>query len=182
MTVRRAEHARFERVEVRRLALIERLRPLGDDMLNRPPANGGWSVAQVLSHVTSAESRSLGYIRRKLESPGDLRRAGLAEAVRSAVLAIALRSPFRFKAPPAAGEVPDRRELEELAGSWAETRAEWRSFLDGFPDDALGLAVFRHPVAGLMTIGGTLRFVDEHERHHERQIERILASHGTEAR
>lgn len=178
MPARREEFQRFERIEKRRVAMLDRARALDEEELNRPPANGGWSVAQVFAHLVTAEKGTLSYIRHKLEKHQSLPRAGAAAAVRSFLLSLGLRSRLRFTAPPVAAVVPERLSFNEIEGEWQAVHGGWALMLEEFPSEALDRAVFRHPFAGRMGLGHALRFVEDHLEHHERQIERILRSNG----
>lgn len=178
MPARREELLRFERIEKRRFAMLDRVRALGEDELNRPPATGGWSVAQVFAHVVTAEKGTLSYIRHKLENQQSLPRAGAGAAARSSLLSFGLRSRMRFKAPSFAAVVPERLKFSDIEDEWGEVRGGWALMLEEFPSEALDRAVFRHPFAGRMSLGHAVRFVEDHLAHHERQIERILRSNG----
>ncbi len=49
----------FERLEDQRAALFSRVEDLDEAALNQPPAEGKWSIIQVMSHLTVAEKASL---------------------------------------------------------------------------------------------------------------------------
>jgi hypothetical protein len=72
--------------------------------------------------------------------------------------------------------VPTDIDPAELVSRWAESRAEWRELLDGFPEELLDRMVFRHALVGLMGLPDTLSFLQSHLAHHARQVERLLES------
>jgi uncharacterized damage-inducible protein DinB len=174
LSVPAAVQTRFDRLESRRRALFDSLAGLDDATLQRPPAGGGWSIVQVLGHVTLAEEATLAYLRKKMQDPSAIPRAGLLSLARLLVVAVVLRSPVRRKAPAATANPPSR-SLPEARAHWDRVRADWAAFLQSFPAELAGHAVFRHPFAGRMSITHTLGFMDEHLRHHARQIQRIRA-------
>ena len=169
-----ALRARFDRLEERKARLYVRLDGLSDEVVNRSPADGGWSVIQVLAHMSRAEDLSLRYIRKKMRA--DAPPAGLGSALRSAALSLALRSPLKFKAPPMSAEVPERARMTEVAASWDVVRRDLEQALDALPPEIAHRAVFRHPRAGMMSLDQALRFMEDHFDHHLKQVERVLAA------
>ncbi len=154
--------------------LTRRLAGLDSETLNRHPAAGGWSSAQVLAHVIAAESRSLAYLRKKTQRPQEIPRSGLVAACKGALLGLLMRSPIKVSAPPGAGEVPESAEFSELEAEWDRVRTDWKSFIEQFPPELAGRAVYRHPVMGRLSLEQALRFLIEHLRRHGRQIDRVL--------
>ena len=166
---------RFEHLEVLRAELFARLEGLDESQLNRRPGENQWSIIQVFCHLTKAEELSLAYIRKKMKAPSKLGKAGIVGALRSATVTLLLRSPVSFKAPARSAELPDEQDLVTTRSEWDRVRAEWKTTIDSFPADLAGQAVYRHPVAGRMSFDQALRFMEEHIRHHARQVGRIRA-------
>lgn len=165
---------KFERIEAARRALLDRLAGVDDERLNRRPGGDRWSIAQVVCHLIVAEELSLDYVRKKMQAE-KLPAAGPAGWVRSKVLALAMCAPVKFKAPPRSSELPERQELAVSRRQWDAVRAGWRELLEDFPARLAGKAVFRHPAAGLLSLGQTLDFMADHLRRHSRQIDGLLA-------
>jgi hypothetical protein len=122
-----------------------------------------------------ADEATLGYLRKKMQAPAAIPPAGPMSWVRMIAVAAVLRSPVRRKAPPQTANPPADVGLAEAAARWHRVRTEWAAFLDAFPAELAGRAVFRHPFAGRMSIAHTLGFMQEHQRHHARQIARLRA-------
>lgn len=164
---------RWRRLESERGRLLSRLGRLPEDVLNRSPAPGRWSMIQVVTHLTLSEEGALSYLRKKVQDPSRLKRAGVASLLRRLALGIALRSPLRARAPAIA--VPDAEPvgLQVSRERWDQVRAGLQEFLDGFPADLLDRAVMRHPSVGRLRLEHTLGFLQDHFDHHVRQIERI---------
>ena len=169
-----AVRRRFERLESSRRALLDSLAGLDDEALRRPPAPGAWSIVQVLGHLTLAEEATLAYLRKKTQAaPSTIPPAGIASWLRMIAVAAMLRAPVRRKAPALTANPPAERGLAEARAHWDRVRADWTVFLDAFPAELAGRAVFRHPFAGRMSLAHTLGFMEEHLRHHARQVDRL---------
>lgn len=171
----------MDELEHLRSELLERLSALDSAVLNRKPADGGWSVSQVLAHVILAERLSLGYLRKKIQKPESIPRSGMAGAFKSRALALFLRLPFKVSAPARSAEVPDAAELSDLTRDWIEVRSGWQDFLKDYPIELANKAIYKHPVAGRLNLEQTLRFLIEHLSRHTRQIERALAREAAAA-
>lgn len=165
---------RFERLEATRRDVLARLDGHDRARLNRPRADGGWSVLQVLHHVVGAEVGTRRYVSKKMLGGPRLPRSGLASRLRLLALQAANVSPLRFRAPAGTGDVPADIDPDELLSRWDEARTHWRRLLEDFPEDLLDRTVFRHAMVGLMGLPDTLAFLQSHLAHHARQVERLL--------
>ena len=167
-------NARFERLEATRASVVTRLDGRDRAVLNRPRADGGWSVLQVVHHVITAEAGTLRYTSKKMLGGTKLPRAGLTSRMRLLTLKGVLVSPLRFRAPAITADVPDEADPAEVLALWQETRESWRKLLEGFPEELLDRMVFRHTLVGLMGLRDTLAFLQAHLDHHVRQVDRQL--------
>lgn len=164
----------LQRLERLRRQLLARLEGVSADILNQRPVDGGWSPAQVLAHVIEAERKSLDYVRKKARDPAAIPRRRMRQRLNDLLLQAAMKSPFKFEAPPALAEPPETLDLEALVADWGEVRRGWRRFVDTFPPGLADKTVYRHPVAGPLTLDAALRFLVNHLQRHGRQIERAL--------
>jgi uncharacterized damage-inducible protein DinB len=172
----------IDELECQRTALLARLSKLDSEVLNRKPIGGGWSVVQVISHVIQAELLSLEYLLKKTQQPELIAKSGPVAFLKSRALGLFLRLPFKVSAPARTAEVPERAELDALARDWEEVRSGWRDFLREFPAEHAGRAIYKHPRAGRLNLEQTLRFLIDHLRRHEGQIERVLSEVAPSAR
>ena len=147
-----------------------------DEQLNRRPTPDKWSALMVMHHVMIAEKRSLVYLKKKLSYNPELRRAGLGDRFRSLVLTIFLKLPFKFKAPDGVGDdmLPVRTTLAETVEEWRKIRRELWDFLEELPEELWQKSVFKHALAGRMSLEGMLLFFRTHFDRHHKQIERTL--------
>ena len=169
-----ASNARYSaRVE----DLLNQLAPLGDELLNKKPADGGWSAMQTLHHLILVEENSLAYLHKKLSFHPILEKAGIMSALRSLLLQVSLRSPFKFKAPKAAAAdcIPDSALFGETWVRWEKIRHEWTTFLDSMPEELTEKAVFNHPLAGRLSWIQTLDFIRAHFERHRGQVLRAVS-------
>ena len=168
---------RCDRLEERKAKLFERLGGLSDEVLNRRPPDDGWSVIQVVAHLSLAEELSVRYLAKKLAEGGaDAPRAGFGSAFRSGLLTLALRSPLRFKAPTRSTDVPERATFSEVAAHWDTVRSSLLATVEAVPPEVADRAIFKHPRAGRINLDQALSFMEEHFDHHLRQIDRVLAA------
>jgi hypothetical protein len=165
---------RFEDLERARREIMARIAEHDWARLNRPRADGGWSVLQVLHHVIAAEDGTRRYISKKMRAGASLPPAGLMSRARLFALQLANTSPLRLRAPGATADVPAAIDPDELGARWNEVRGDWRELLNGFPEELLDRMVFRHGMVGLMGLPDTLLFLRSHLAHHVRQLERLL--------
>lgn len=168
--------SRFERLEAVRSGVESRIDGVAPESLNTQPEPGRWSVAQVISHIVLAETRTVGYVSKKSSDPSQLLPAGLKQKLMAKLIVAAMNAPFSFRAPEVVAIVPDNSDPAELRAQWARVRAELAALLDSIPDSLLGTCLFRHPYAGPMTLEAALDFMIAHASRHAKQIERILES------
>lgn len=156
--------------------LLNHLALLDDDLLNKKPANGGWSAMQTLHHLILVEENSLAYIHKKLSFHPNLEKAGIQSLFRSILLQITLRSPFKFKAPKAAAaeRIPDFALFADTRARWEQIRLEWTIFFDNMPVDLSEKAVYNHPIAGRLSWIHMLDFMQTHFERHRGQVLRAV--------
>ncbi len=162
----------LEELGSQRHALMARLAEFPEDKLIAPAADGGWSVAQVITHLAIAEEGSLVYLRKKLEF-GKHGPVSFSSHWRLFLLNAALASPFKFKAPAIVAEIP-LTSFSEAELRWASVR---RSMLDtylGIPEEHIDHDLFKHPSLGKFNLLQAMRFMRVHCARHIGQIDRIL--------
>ena len=147
-------------------------------LLFKSPSPGAWSPVQVLQHLILTESSSLKYLQKKISSGlQHIPPATWLTAARVLAFRLYIALPLKTKAPRAMGEehFPEVDTFSEVAQAYRKTRHELRSFLESLPEEAFALEIFRHPVAGKLTLGGLVTFFVLHFERHERQIRRQLS-------
>ena len=165
--------ARAEMTSVRE-RILRAAEGRSDELLLTPPSDGGWSGAEVLDHIRTAETLLV----------KALEKVGRGEVVRIPKRAWYYRLPmtpvfwsFRIPAPrivrprPRA-EIRPREVIEGLAAS----RAELLAFADRMGEETFSRFVYPHFLLGRFTGLTWFRFITGHERKHAGQLERTLAS------
>lgn len=151
---------------------------LSEETLLQKPSPDQWSVQEVIQHLYISESISLDYIQYKLKDAHKVKKSSMMNSLRSWVLSVALKSPLKFKAPPVISS-----KAMPSGEDWATTRQKMddlhQQFVDiaiAIPPEMLSKELFRHPMAGRMTLGEMFSFLKDHNRHHQAQIRRTLTS------
>lgn len=155
--------------------MLAALEGVDEGVLRRPRDDGGWSILQILGHLALAEQHTLSYIRKKVQDPSALPRAGALSFWRMAVVVVALRSPYRAKAPERTAHPEAGTTLAAVRERWDAVRQDWQELIDTCPPSLADRAVFRHPRVGLVSLAHTLAFLQAHQSHHRRQIQRRLS-------
>ncbi len=162
----------FQHLQRERDALLAQLQPHAPDVLERVPANGGWSIAQVVVHLALAEESALAYMRKKLDHGGG-QPVNFVGSIRLTLLNAALALPVRWKAPPIIATVPALPWPQAVA-RWEAVRTAMRDAYATLPPGLEHHALFKHPLAGRMDLVQGLRFMRRHVRHHRGQVQRTL--------
>lgn len=164
----------FSRLERQRSELLNLFKSLPEEKFHVAPT-GKWTVAQIITHLITSETLSLGYMRKKSLGIEGLKDSGLKQVVVFWLLKISQRIPVRYKAPKAVLEnTPQPFSKDELLSRWDHVRLELKSFLDALPEAHCRRLIFKHPVAGMLDARQTVGFMYEHVLHHLPQVKRLL--------
>jgi DinB superfamily len=164
----------FDRLERQRSQVLGMLKNLPEEKFHVAPT-GKWMVAQIITHLITSETLSLGYMRKKSLGIDGLKDSGLKQVVVFWLLKISQRIPVRYKAPKAVVEnTPSAFSKDELLSRWDNSRRELNNFLNTIPDNYSRRLIFKHPVAGMLDARQTVGFMYEHVLHHLPQIKRLL--------
>ena len=164
---------RLERLEGDWRRLLESVSGVDETRLNEPPAEAKWSIAQILSHLLQSEDLALRYLNKKSQAGAGMEKVRLASWWRLTALVVALRSPLRVRAPAVVATVPEHRGLDDLLEQRKGLLEGWRAFIAGYPDELRDRACYRHPYAGRLSLDQCLITLQEHLRHHTKQVARI---------
>jgi hypothetical protein len=161
-------------------ALIRRARAIRDrvppERLARPPADGGWSAAQVFEHLAIADESYLAMLR-KLD-PRALPPAGADPVWRPTLggrmLVWSFRTPRKFRAPRIYLPPAPRPQVIEAFVTGIEELVSLMNALDGAEWRRVGL---RSPVTQLirLNLGDAFSILIHHAERHFGQIDRVLS-------
>jgi len=142
---------------------------LADDVFQKEPADGGWSVAQIVQHLCLVEERVIKDLEKAINSPA--KRVGLVR--RLIPTSIVASRVVRVKAPKAVNPAaaPDKALLVE---NFNQARARLKKFCANYGRDRLRQITFNHPFLGKIDGVATVSFVGYHEQRHYKQIREVL--------
>jgi len=145
--------------------------------IEQAPADGGWSIAQVLEHLALAEAKTSQYLRARLDKAVA---AGLASETDDTPVMGTFDPHVLTSGPLAAPEgvvpgaaVSAAAAIANLRASHAEMHATLQA-ADGW---ALAQVSTGHPILGRLNMYQALIAVGYHDRRHTAQIARVLATH-----
>ncbi|MEQ8240540.1 MAG: DinB family protein [Cyclobacteriaceae bacterium] len=164
----------FELLELERASIFELLQKVPAEFLQQCPDENSWSVIQIIDHMLQVERASLTYLKKKIKAGADVPEASFSSKIRTFLLISFLHSPMKFKAPESLKTPVNDKELGEMLHIWNAVRKDLIKFLEVFPEDLLGKAIFKHPVSGRIKMDQTLQFFRAHQAHHLHQIQRTL--------
>jgi hypothetical protein len=145
-----------------------------DAELLAPPADGGWSAAEVLDHIRTAEStlvKALGKLERGEETRVPARAWYYRLPMSPVFWPIRLPAP-RLVRPRPRAEVRPHEVIESLATS----RRELLALADRMGEERFAHLVFPHFLLGRFTGVSWFRFIAGHEGKHLKQLRRVLAA------
>jgi len=174
MTSRNELLAAFDKMENERQQLLKRLENYSEEILTKKPAADSWSVTETLYHLKVAEHGALRYMRKKLEVGGH-QKASFGAAVKQKLLNVAVSLPFKYKAPKVA-QIPEGTNVTyaEAISEWNEVRSSLRSDYETVDENIIDNELFKHPLAGKLSILQSVKFMRQHVIRHMGQIDRIL--------
>ena len=163
----------FDRMEASRFRILQLAESLPGPRAHASPGPEEWSVVQVVEHMVTIDRMVLKLVQKQL-AKADLRPAGIGTWMRSVLVTLALRYRKKFKAPGVLPQPVGSRSLAEWRDEWEASRRQWRETLESVPEKLRHRELFKHPLAGYLTIGQTLHFITEHTLHHVPQVQRLV--------
>jgi len=156
--------------------LLRDLKAHSDKDLNWNPKPGKWSVLQVMQHLMKAEDLSLKYVQKKLSFEPELKNVGILGPMKVGIVKLYMKTPIKVKAPKPVSEetFPEEAAFWDLVKQWQSQRKAQREYLATLPDNMFKKGIYKHPVAGRMSLGGMLTFHIDHFRRHRGQIDKVL--------
>ena len=141
-----------------------------DEQFDITPANGGWSYAEVYSHILQATIGSTIAAERCANGTCGSTREGLTLVGR---LALSLNYMPKVKATAEGAKIPVKKLTKEEARNLL---IKCRGRIDTITDkikDAPHHSKFKHSRFGMMNAAQWFKFILVHLKHHLRQVDRI---------
>ena len=170
-------------------AVIARIRKTTSDVdadeMTRRPADGGWSIAEVLEHLIVSADSYLTRIRALIEARGGPpvdAKATWKPTLGGGLLVWSLRSPRKVRAP--GGYKPGPHSRPRVLDQFLQRQEEVGRCLAEAGDMDWRRVRMRSPVAPLlrMNLGDALTVLVVHAERHAGQIERVKAAVRSETR
>ncbi len=133
----------------------------------------GWSIVQVLSHLNMAETLSLSYMKKKMKAGEKMKKVNVVNKARLWVTCSFLMTGLKWKAPSYIAHPKGDYSLGEIRSEWESTRSKINEYVHNYPDEWLNRAVYKHPMAGRLSLIQAIDSFIYHQRHHVHQIRRI---------
>lgn len=144
-----------------------------NEQANKNSETGGWSILEIVYHVSQSERGIIKYIQKSLLKPQESKVAGLKSFYRYALLWFALKSKRKYRAPKVLEEPKGPYEKEKLMEGWKMTRVALEETIKSVPLKYIHRQLFRHPVVGGINIEQTIGFMGDHLQRHLEQIKKI---------
>lgn len=144
-----------------------------DDVFTETPPDGGWSYAEVYSHIMQATLASLVALERCTQRVGDANTKGINLTGRF-VLLFERFPPVKIKVPRKVDEKFPATKIskEEARNLIVKCRTRINDMMLHIKEAAPG-ARTKHPRLGMLNAGQWLKFTRIHLEHHLKQLDRI---------
>ena len=167
--------ARYYAIEKSRKELFDDLKNYDDEVINKKPSPGAWSIAQVIEHLIIAEDGSLKYLQKKTQDTSKVPVAGLGSKWRFFLTNTVFVLNINFKAPKVVVPTDNYATVGQLNERWSKVRTDTFNLLNKLPEADLKKEIWKHAVAGKMDINQMLAFFNMHFNRHRKQVYRTLA-------
>ena len=166
---------KLKKLDIQTALLFEKLESETGNKLNY--SKNKWSILLILYHVWLAEISSEKYIRTKTKYPKTIVKTPFIAYVKAFLTKYFLKFGFTINAPKVTTEFPKKICLQELKNSWKSSRLSFSKLIVDLDQKNLSnKAIFRHALMGRINMSLTLYFFQIHFNHHQKQIDKILAS------
>lgn len=162
---------RIQELDRSRRELLDEAAALPETVLRAKPTTGGWSILEIVEHLVLAERAIL----LDLPDPATLLHRPRGFKARCLYLLVLCILAWRIpvKVPSRRMQPAGGRTLAELRAQWDETLAWLAAYAAGLNPTRPQPAVFRHPIAGPLTLDQALRMDLLHLEIHRQQIRRL---------
>lgn len=163
----------FDQMEADRQEMLDRIKHIDHDSLERKPHAEAWSVSEIFVHMVVAEKGALNYMKKKIEVKNHSKVSG--GTGRYALLISALKAPaLKFKAPKIVANVGSGVKFSDALQQWNEVRSELRKEYENLDEEWVMHDLFKHPAAGKFDLIRAVKFMRVHAKRHIGQIHRTI--------
>ncbi|CAN5624100.1 hypothetical protein BH23GEM11_BH23GEM11_01000 [soil metagenome] len=160
-----------------RIRMLDKTRSHPDDVRSQvPAAGGGWSAVQVLQHLLLVEELVLSGLDGTTERGRGTPRKTLRDRVGGLAVSLVFLLRIRVRMPTRRVDPDPALPFAEVEERWSTVGLDLARRLRQANAEEPARTVLRHPVSGPLSAAQTSAFLLAHMRHHERQLQRILAA------
>lgn len=161
----------FSKQVVQREKVYQKLLRVAVERSTVRPSSGAWCASEIMQHLNISEGGVLHVLSKQLsKDPSAFRSHELRGKWRSILLNLSLLSNFKFKAPSVVADAGEIEPPADLYAKWTTFQRGMMELLGNIPPGMENKLVFRHPVAGWLSLKETLQFMRFHQMHHMRQV------------
>lgn len=159
----------LKRLDSAHQKLVSAISPLEPDIYSRRPAEGEWSVAEIVHHLCLVEGR----VTQELEAAitREPRRVGFFR--RLIPTSIVSQRLIRVKAPKAMNPL-DSPARDQAIENFDRARSNLKALCAAHDEERFRNLVFKHPFLGEIDGVATISFIGYHELRHYKQIREVL--------
>ena len=159
--------------------LAATIAPLDEELFARQPANGGWSVAQIIQHLCLVEERVIKDLKKAIARPPQkikfIKRLVPTSIVSSRLVRVKAPQAVNPEANPGPSDLTVLPPGKEAAiANYNRARNDLKNLYVTNGHDRFRQLVFRHPFLGEIDGVATVSFVGYHEQRHYKQIREVL--------
>ena len=166
----------FLQLEEERKNLFSELKSYSDEIINKKPAPEKWSVAEIMTHLITAEEMSLKYLSKKIQDTSREKPEGLKNKWRWLLVLIVFNFDIKFKAPEIVEPKLGYQSLADLETKWSAVRNQTLQVLQKLSDEEVNKTLWKHALAGKLNLDHMVKFFAVHYNRHKKQIDRTLAT------
>ena len=169
-------NSKYNALESDKTILLRTIEGKDEQELNYIINEGKWTIAHILYHIVKGEQHTLISLLNAIKPDVVLAKVTISAMIKSFLLNSALKTNFKFNAPPIALKMPASVKVDELIKKWDEIRKDLYKVCLNMPKEKYNCGVYKHPFIGMINLSQTLKFLLFHQRHHLKQIKELKKS------
>lgn len=163
---------RLQSIVRKRARLLDEIAAMPTAQVTSHPRPGKWSIQEIVEHLVLSEVGVLGDLAALREVPPQ--RRALKHRIRYWVVMFVLRFDIPVQVPSRALLPKGERPIAELGRQWEAQHRLLGEWLANPAPRQVGQPLFRHPIAGPMTVVESLRMLEVHLDRHTRQVRALM--------
>lgn len=162
----------LQRIDTLRTTLLDQIAAASEERRTRRASSDAWSALEVLEHLVLVERVVLGPSAQWRERQPVAR--SLRDRLRYHMVRLVLRQRIKVTIPSEQMRPTGRVSFTQLRTAWTAQHAALGEFVQSLDAAGARRAIFRHPIAGPLTVAQALTLLEVHLRGHAAQVHRLL--------